>query len=62
VLVIHSNDDVVAKPSEQQRLRHAYPQAAWREFAGAGHSAYSMTPYEYADVVAAFAMTASRSE
>ena len=29
VLVIHSNDDVVAKPAEQLRLRHAFPGAAW---------------------------------
>src|SRR3954466_1902981 len=57
VLVIHSNDDAVAKPAEQVRLRHAFPGAAWHEFHGAGHSAYSMSPEAYADVVAAFVMT-----
>lgn len=54
VLVIHSTDDVVAKPSEQARLRQAFPRAAWHEFPGAGHSAYSMSPTEYAEVVASF--------
>ena len=60
VLVIHSNDDVVAKPAEQARLRQAFPHAAWHEFPGAGHSAYSMSPDAYADVIAAFVSASSR--
>ena len=59
VLIIHSSDDVVAKPSEQARLREAFPRAEWREFPGAGHSAYSMTPTEYAETVAAFVRRSS---
>jgi len=59
VLVIHSTDDVVAKPSEQARLRQAFPRAAWHEFPGAGHSAYSMSPPEYAEVVAWFVRRSS---
>lgn len=51
VLIIHSNDDVVARPAEQARLRAAYPAADWHEFPGAGHSAYSLDPERYADVL-----------
>ena len=59
VLVIHSNDDVVAKPAEQARLRRAFPHAVWHEFPGAGHSAYSMSPEAYAEVVAGFVSPSS---
>ena len=51
VLIVHSNDDVVARPAEQARLRTAYPDADWQEFRGAGHSAYSLDPQRYADVL-----------
>ena len=51
VLIVHSNDDVVARPAEQARLRTAYPAADWHEFPGAGHSAYSLDPQRYADVL-----------
>jgi pimeloyl-ACP methyl ester carboxylesterase len=51
VLIVHSNDDVVARPSEQARLRAVYPDADWHEFPGAGHSAYSLDPQRYADVL-----------
>ena len=51
VLIVHSNDDVVARPAEQGRLRAAYPGADWQEFRGAGHSAYSLDPQRYADVL-----------
>jgi maspardin len=51
VLIVHSDDDVVAKPAERERLRLAYPGAAWHQFTGAGHSSYSMDPEAYADVL-----------
>ena len=51
VLIVHSNDDIVARPAEQARLRLAYPAADWHEFPGAGHSAYSLDPRRYADVL-----------
>jgi len=51
VLIVHSNNDAVAKPAEQARLRVAYPAADWHEFYGAGHSAYSLDPERYADVL-----------
>jgi pimeloyl-ACP methyl ester carboxylesterase len=54
VLVIHSDNDAIAKPTEQQRLRHQYPDAQWTEFTGAGHSSYSRDPIAYAAAVRAF--------
>ena len=59
VLVVHSTNDVVAKPAEQQRLRSAYPDATWHEFVGAGHSAYSLDPDAYARVLVAWTTTAA---
>jgi pimeloyl-ACP methyl ester carboxylesterase len=54
VLVIHSDDDAIAKPAEQARLREQYPGAEWIEFKGAGHSSYSSDPLAYALAVRAF--------
>jgi pimeloyl-ACP methyl ester carboxylesterase len=54
VLIIHSDNDAVAKPREQARLRAQYPDAAWHEFTGAGHSSYSRDPLAYAAVVGTF--------
>jgi pimeloyl-ACP methyl ester carboxylesterase len=59
VLIVHSNDDVVARPSEQARLRAEYPGADWHEFPGAGHSAYSLDPQRYADVLFDWTETAA---
>ena len=59
VLIVHSNDDVVAKPAEQARLRAAYPAADWFEFSGAGHSAYALDPQRYAEVLVAWAAKAA---
>jgi pimeloyl-ACP methyl ester carboxylesterase len=54
MLVIHSDNDAIAKPAEQERLRRHYPDAQWHEFTGAGHSSYSRDPIAYAGVVRAF--------
>ena len=54
VLVIHSDNDGIAKPADQVRLREIYPSAQWHEFAGTGHSSYSQQPQAYAAVVRAF--------
>jgi len=54
VLIIHSDDDAVAKPAEQERLRRRYPGAQWHTFRGAGHSSYSRDPIAYAAVVREF--------
>lgn len=54
VLIIHSDNDLVAKPGEQARLRARYPDATWRLFPGTGHSTYAMMPVEYADAIASF--------
>jgi pimeloyl-ACP methyl ester carboxylesterase len=54
VLIIHSDNDSVAKPVDQQRLREVYPNARWHEFTGAGHSAYSQAPLAYAAVIRDF--------
>lgn len=54
VLVIHSDNDAIAKPAEQDRLRAAYPQARWHQFRGTGHSSYSNSPQAYAAVVREF--------
>lgn len=54
VLIIHSDNDRVTKPKDQQQLRETYPAARWHEFAGAGHSSYSRDPGAYAAVVRSF--------
>ena len=54
VLVIHSDNDAIAKPQERARLRAQYPQARWREFRGAGHSSYTKDPDAYARALLAF--------
>jgi pimeloyl-ACP methyl ester carboxylesterase len=54
VLVIHSDDDAIAKPREGDRLREQYPHARWLEFKGAGHSSYARDPLAYAAGVRAF--------
>jgi pimeloyl-ACP methyl ester carboxylesterase len=54
VLVIHSDNDVIAKPEDQARLREQYPGAEWIEFKGAGHSAYTSDPLAYAAVIRTF--------
>lgn len=54
VLVIHSDNDAIAKPAEQARLRAHYPHAEWVEFKRAGHSSYSRDPMAYARAVRAF--------
>lgn len=54
VLVIHSDNDGIAKPADQVGLREIYPNAQWHEFAGTGHSSYSKQPDAYAAVVRAF--------
>jgi pimeloyl-ACP methyl ester carboxylesterase len=59
VLVIHSDNDDIARPIEAARLRAAYPRASFREFRGAGHSSYSSRPLEYASVVREFLQSTS---
>ena len=54
VLVIHSDNDGIAKPADQARLRAIYPNAQWHEFTGTGHSSYSKHPVAYAAVVRGF--------
>ena len=54
VLVIHSENDGIAKPAEAQRLSGAYPGAALHEFRGTGHSSYTSRPLEYASAVGEF--------
>jgi pimeloyl-ACP methyl ester carboxylesterase len=54
VLVIHSENDAIAKPADRARLRDIYPSAQWHEFTGGGHSSYSKQPEAYAAVVRAF--------
>jgi pimeloyl-ACP methyl ester carboxylesterase len=54
VLIVCSDDDVVAKREEQDRLRARYPHAVWREFPRTGHSAYTMDPLAYAAAVRQF--------
>ena len=54
MLVIHSDNDAIAKPQEQERLRREYPGAEWTEFVGAGHSSYSRDPAAYAAAVREF--------
>jgi pimeloyl-ACP methyl ester carboxylesterase len=54
VLVIHSDNDAIAKPEQQERLQRQYPGAQWVEFKGTGHSSYSRDPLAYAGAVRAF--------
>ena len=54
VLVIHSDNDAIAKPAEHARLREAYPAAQFHQFTGAGHSSYTKDPEAYADVIRRF--------
>lgn len=54
VLIIHSDNDAVAKPAEQERLRSRYPDAQWHMFPGTGHSSYSRDPIAYAAAVGKF--------
>jgi 3-oxoadipate enol-lactonase len=54
VLIIHSDNDRVTKPRDQQQLREAYPAARWHEFKGTGHSSYARNPGAYAAVVRSF--------
>ena len=54
VLVIHSDNDAVAKPAERERLAAGYPGAQWVEFKGGGHSSYTLDPRAYADAVGRF--------
>jgi maspardin len=54
VLIIHSDNDAVARPAEQARLRTAYPSAQWIEFKGAGHSSYTRDPAAYGGAVRQF--------
>lgn len=56
VLVIHSDNDAIAKPQEQERLRRQYPDAEWTQFVGTGHSSYSKNPIAYAAAVRAFVL------
>ena len=61
VLVIHSDNDAIAKPEEQRRLRDAYPAAEFHQFAGAGHSSYTKNPEAYADVIRRFVAARPKS-
>ena len=61
VLVIHSDNDAIAKPEEQARLRDAYPAAQFHQFAGAGHSSYTKNPEAYADAIRRFVTTKPKS-
>ncbi|HVH56503.1 MAG TPA: alpha/beta hydrolase [Vicinamibacterales bacterium] len=54
VLIIHSDNDVVARPAEQSRLRAAFPSAQWVEFKRAGHSSYTRDPAAYTTAVRQF--------
>jgi pimeloyl-ACP methyl ester carboxylesterase len=54
LLVIHSDNDAIAKPEQQRRLRDQYPQAQWTKFENTGHSSYSRDPMAYAAAVRAF--------
>jgi maspardin len=54
VLIIHSDNDAVARPAEQSRLRAAYASAQWVEFKGAGHSSYTRDPAAYGAAVRQF--------
>jgi pimeloyl-ACP methyl ester carboxylesterase len=60
VLIIHSDDDAVAKPEQQARLRQQYPDARWVEFTGAGHSSYSRDPLAYSAAVREFVSGVTR--
>lgn len=62
VLVIHSDNDAIAKPEQQARLRQQYPDAQWVEFTGAGHSSYSRDPLAYSAAVREFVATLVRPE
>ena len=61
VLVIHSDNDAVAKPEEQARLRDAYPTAAFHLFKGAGHSSYTKDPDAYAAAILRFVTARPRA-
>jgi pimeloyl-ACP methyl ester carboxylesterase len=54
VLVIHSDNDAIAKPETRARLREVYPRAAWVEFPGGGHSSYTRDPGAYAAAIRRF--------
>jgi pimeloyl-ACP methyl ester carboxylesterase len=55
VLIIHSDNDAVAKPIERSRLAAAYPGATWLEFRGTGHSSYTRQPETFCRAVATHA-------
>jgi pimeloyl-ACP methyl ester carboxylesterase len=57
VLIIHSDNDAIAKPEQQARLRQQYPGARWVQFKGAGHSSYSRDPLAYSAAVREFVST-----
>jgi pimeloyl-ACP methyl ester carboxylesterase len=44
VLVIRSDNDAIAKPADQERLRLINPKVRWHQFTGAGHRSYSKDP------------------
>src|SRR5262245_948178 len=60
VLVIHSDNDAIAKPEQQARLRHEFPHAKWVEFKDAGHSSYSRDPLGYSSAVREFVSAVTR--
>jgi maspardin len=62
ILIIHSDNDEVARPAERERLKASYPRAEWRVFPGTGHSTYSIAPVEYAAVIGLCADAVQRGD